>query len=86
MQTKQDIPNDAIVTSNMLPKSTIVITAPTRASRRFEDNVTVIRTFNPDQERMAAALRLILRFPPKKGGDVNDSVTLSPLWTQICGN
>lgn len=39
-----------------------IITEPTRKSRRFEDNVTVIRTYNPDPAREAAALRRLLNW------------------------
>jgi hypothetical protein len=37
-----------------------IITEPTRKSRKFEDNVTVIRTFNPDPAREVAAIRHLL--------------------------
>lgn len=72
MQTKkQEILKNPLDDLVELPKSTVVITEPSRTSRRFEDNVVVIRTFNPDQERMAAALKYMLRLPlqMKEGGD-----------------
>jgi len=43
-----------------------IITEPTRKSRKFEDNVTVIRTFNPDPAREAAALRRLLSWVAKE--------------------
>jgi len=68
MQYKREIhePNDAVVTPNVLPKSVTIITEPTRKSRKFEDNVTVIRTFTPDPERELAAIRRILSWVAKE--------------------
>lgn len=42
-------------------KFVTLITSPTHKTRKFEDNVTVIRTFKPDKEKMLDALKLILR-------------------------
>ena len=46
--------------------SITIITEPTRKSRRFEDNVTVIRTFNPDPVREVAAIRRLLSWVAKE--------------------
>lgn len=64
----------------------IVIPEPTRRSRKFEDNVTVIRILDPVEEKMAAALKYILSLPdPKqriddnklqKAGQADDSTRL----------
>lgn len=43
----------------------ILITEPTLKSKRFEDQVRVIRIFNPDEERMVSALRYILSLPAR---------------------
>ena len=65
MQSKQGIqvPNDIVITEGT---TTIVITEPTRKIRRFEDNVTVIRTYTPDPVREAAAIRYMLRWVAKE--------------------
>lgn len=44
-------------------KPVIVTTKPTLKSKKFEDQVTVIRIFNPDEKRMVSALEYILNLP-----------------------
>ena len=48
-------------------KTVILITEPTLKSKRFEDQVKVIRIFNPDEERMVSALRYVLNLPVRAG-------------------
>lgn len=86
MQSKQGIqvPNDIVITEGT---TTIVITEPTRKSRKFEDNVRVIRIFKPDQEKMVAALKEILSFPPhtKKEAVVDESDKMPSLQSEDSG-
>ena len=44
-------------------ESVTTITKPTLKSKKFEDQVTVVRIFNPDEKRMVSALRYILSLP-----------------------
>ena len=55
--------NPPAVTS--VKKPVVLITEPTLKSKRFEDQVKVIRIFNPDEERMVSALRYILSLPER---------------------
>ena len=56
--------NPSAVTS--VKKPVVLITEPTLKSKRFEDQVKVIRIFNPDEERMVSALRYILSLQERK--------------------
>lgn len=49
--------------SNPTIEPVVVITKPSLKSKRFEDQVKVIRIFEPDQEKMVSALRYILSLP-----------------------
>jgi len=59
-----------------------LITEPRRQSCRFEDNVTVIRTFNPDKEKMVAALRRIVNLTETRG-ESHDSNKMSSLRSEV---
>ena len=56
--------NPAVVKSVKEP--VVLITEPSLKSKRFEDQVKVIRIFTPDEERMVSALRYILSLPERK--------------------
>lgn len=61
-----------------------IITEPTRKSRKFEDNVTVIRTFNPDPAREVAALRHLLNWVAKEV-HLDEANKMSPMQSQASG-
>jgi len=79
MKSKQEIqvPNDIVITEGT---TTIVITEPTRKSRKFEDNVRVIRIFKPDPAReLAAAIKYLLKWVAKEVQKEKDESNKMPI-------
>jgi len=65
-----------------LSEPVTIITEPTHKSRKFEDNVTVIRTFNPDPAKEVAAVKRLLSWVAKEV-HLNESHQMPPMQSQV---